>query len=176
MKNFLRLLIITTLANVIWCSIVGAQEKFTEGKKIIGNQSFETKFLESSMNRMVVITKLPQFKNGYPLPTSPTPPLPIRSGDMEVDTVVDRNIFFDVLKSKLDALNTNKEVVIINYVFDHDGNILDISSYGFPKNTLITPKELYMIDKRLRKEVKATFKGREYLEHPVIFYGREIRF
>jgi len=175
MNIFLRLLTISTIANVVFCSISEAQEKFVQGLQTVDGKTFKVTF-SKSFDIMSVDSRLPIYKDGYPQPQSPTPPLPIRSGDMEVDTVVDRNIFFDVLESKLDALNTNKEVVIINYVFDHDGNILDISSYGFPKNTLITPKELAMIDKRLRKEVKASFKGREYLEHPVIFYGREIRF
>lgn len=95
---------------------------------------------------------------------------------MTVDTLVDRNVICDVLGDKLAALQANKDWVSIDYVFGHHGNVLDITSYSFPKNTLITPKEVALIDKRLREEVKAVFRGREYLNWPVIFYGRRITF
>jgi len=175
MKKFLRLLAIT-IANMILCLTAEAQEKFTEGKLTVDDRIFETGFSEIDTNRMWVITKLPQYENGYPLPKSPTPPLPTRDGDMKVDTIIDKTVVHEVLRDKLEELKTNGERITIHYVFGQDGNVVDISSYSLPRNTLITPKELAMIDKRLRKEVKATFKGREYLEHPVIFFGREIRF
>ncbi|MFC3198142.1 hypothetical protein ACFOET_11020 [Parapedobacter deserti] len=172
MKNFLKLLGITII-NILLCLTVSAQQKFTEGKMIVDEISFEVSFPKTES--IVVSSRLPKYKDGYPLPQSPTPPLPIRRGDMEVDTLIDRKIIYEALKEKLDKLKANSEKITIRYVFGQDGNVLDISSYSLPKNTL-TPKELAVIDKRLRKEVKATFKGREYLEHPVIFYGREIRF
>ncbi|RQP15756.1 MAG: hypothetical protein EAS52_14040 [Parapedobacter sp.] len=155
-------------------SAVIAQDKFAEGKMIVDGTSFEISFPRTE--NMVVSSSLPQYKNGYPLTKSPTPPLPIRDGDMIVDTLTDRKIIYKVLKDKIEKLKMNGEQLTIRYVFGQDGNVLDISSYSLPKNTLITPKELAQIDKCLREKVKATFKEREYIEFPAIRYGRQIRF
>ncbi|MFC3198140.1 hypothetical protein ACFOET_11010 [Parapedobacter deserti] len=175
MKNFLRIMTIA-LTNLIFLLNTEAQEKFIEGKQTMGDRTFEIRISKINPERMWVTTRLPQYKNGYPLPETPTPPMPLQKGDLNVDTTTEKTIIHQVLKHKLEKLKKNNEQITIHYVFGQDGNIVDIESFSFPKNTLITPKELYMIDKRLRKDVKATFKGREYLEHPVIFYGREIWF
>ncbi|MFB5945832.1 hypothetical protein [Albibacterium profundi] len=157
------------------CVSASAQEKFVEGDMTVYGKTFEVFFLKD-FDAIVVDSSLPVYKDGYPKPQGPSRPLTIRKGDMKVDTLVDRNIIYDVLGDKLTALQANGDWVSIDYVFGHDGNVLDISSYSLPKNTLITPKEVALIDKLLREEVKAVFKGREYLNWPVIFYGREIRF
>ncbi len=151
-----------------------AQDKFVEGKMTIDGTSFEISFPRTE--NMVVSSSLPKYKNGYSLPKSPTPPLPIRDGDMKVDTLTDRKIIYKALEGKLEKLKMNDEQLTIRYVFGQDGNVLDISSYSLSKNTLISPKELAQIDKCLRENVKATFNGREYLEFPAIRYGRQIKF
>jgi len=153
-----------------------AQDKFTEGKQIVGDRTFETRFSEVDVNRMSVNSQLPQYKNGYSLPEGQAQLLMVRPSDIKVDTVMDRKIFSEVLKNKLQKLRTNGERITIRYVFGKDGDVVDISSYSLPRNTFITPKELALIDKRLRKEVKASITGPDYLNWPVIFFGRDISF
>jgi len=162
-------------ANIILCLTAMAQDKFTEGKQIVGDRTFETRFSEINANNMIVTSQLPQYRNGYGLPKTTTT-LAVRPGDMKVDTVVDREIFYEVLKDKLKNLRTNGEKITIFYVFGQDGDIVDIEGYFLPRNTVITPRELALIDKRLREEVKASFKGPDYLNWPMIFFGRDIRF
>lgn len=175
MKNIVKSVIIVTV-NILLCLTATAQDKFTEGKQTLDGRTFETRFTEIDVNIMIVNSQLPQYKNGYPLPMGPTHPLMVRPKDMKVDTVVDRMIVYNVLKHKLEKLRVNGERITISYVFGQDGNVVDISSYFLSRNTLITPKELALIDKRLRKEVKASFKGPDYLNWPVIFFGRDISF
>lgn len=152
-----------------------AQEKFVEGDMTVYGEAFNVTF-SKRFDIIIVGSRLPAYKDGYPKPKGPSRPLAIRKGDMTVDTLIDRNIIYDILNDKLTALQANKDWISIEYVFGHDGNVLDIASYSFPKNTLITPTELALIEKQLRKEVKAVFKGREYLNWPVIFYGRRVTF
>ena|SRR5690606_29480993 len=174
MKNIVKSVIAVTV-NVILCLTAIAQDKFTEGKHTISDRVFETRFSEINANNMIVTSQLPQYRNGYGLPKTTTP-LAVRPGDMKVDTVVDREIFYEVLKDKLKKLRTNGEKITIFYVFGQGGDIVDIEGYFLPRHTVITPRELALIDKRLRKEVKASFTGPDYLNWPVIFFGRDIRF
>jgi|GEM_PF-1919894 len=174
-KYIVRLALAMSVSSMLFSAAM-AQEKFTEGKLTTGNKTFEVAYSNIDPNNMIVISRLPQYKKGYPRPNTSAPPLPIRKGDMKVDTVLDRTIIYEVLKDKLEALKNNREKFIIYYVFGQDGNVVDIPSYNLFRYTSITPKELALIDKRLRKEVKTTFKGRNYLQFPVIEYGREISF
>jgi len=175
MKDIVKSVIALTI-NVILCLTAMAQDKFTEGKQIVGDRTFEIKFSEINANRIAVISNLPQYKNGYSLPNGQTQPLMVRPSDIKVDTVVDRKIFYEVLKNKLKKLRINDETITVYYVFGQDGDVVDISFYILPRNTVITLRELALIDKRLREEVKASFKGPDYLNWPVIFFGRDIRF
>lgn len=164
------------IVSITFCLNAMAQVGFSEGKYTVDGRTFEIMFSDINANRMTVISKLPQYKEGYPLPEGPTPPLMVRRSDINVDTVADRQVFHEVLKGKLGELATNSEKIVIYYVFGQDGNIVDISFYILPRNTVITPEELALVDKRLRNEVTASFKGPDYLNWPVIFYGRDIRF
>ena len=175
MKSILKFAVVVAVSVLLYFPTT-AQERFTVGTYTVDGRDFRVRLSRTNSSRMGVISALPQYTDGYPQPKQPFPPLGIRPGDMKVDTTVDRKVFCEVLKNKLEALRENSEIITISYVFEHNGEVLDITDYTFPRNTIITPKELALIDKRLRREVKASFKGREYLQHPVIYYGREIRF
>src|SRR5690606_23410373 len=120
MKNIVKSVIAVTV-NVILCLTAIAQDKFTEGKHTVSDRVFETRFSEIDVNRITVNSQLPQYKNGYSLPKGQTQPLMVQHADMKVDTVIDKRIFCEVLKNKLQKLKTNGERITIRYVFGQDG-------------------------------------------------------
>lgn len=151
-----------------------AQDNFTEGKYAVDGRTFKAKFMGT--DGLLVISKLPQYKEGYPWPEGPNLPLMVLRSDMKVDTVIDRKIIYEVLKDKLENLKANGEELTVRYAFGPDGNVVDISSYSLARNTVITPEELALIDKQLRKEVTASFKGPDYRNWKVILFVRELHF
>lgn len=156
---------------------VSAQDNFSEGKYTVGDRTFETNFMgNGGSDGLLVIARLPQYKEGYPWPEGPNLPLMVRRRDMKVDTVIDRKIIYEVLDNKLETLRRKGEEITISYAFGPDGNVVDISSYSLARNTIITPKELALIDKRLRTSVTASFKGSDYLNWKVILFVRELTF
>lgn len=175
MNSFTKLIIAIAVHTILFSHGM-AQETFKIGKQVVCGTTFTVSFGEVDPNTMLVESRLAQYKDGYPRAEGPRPPWPIEKKDKKVDTVAEKRVLQEVLKDKLNKLNTNNEEITIRYVFSQEGNVVDISSYSLSRNTLVTPKELALIDKRLRKEVKATFTGPAYLQWPVIFFGREIQF
>ncbi|MFB5945835.1 hypothetical protein [Albibacterium profundi] len=175
MKNIEKSAIILTVS-IILCLTATAQDNFSEGKYTVDGRIFETTFSDIYANRMTVDSKLPQYKEGYPWPEGPNLPLMVLRSDMKVDTVIDRKIIYEVLEDKLENLKANGEELTVRYAFGPDGDVVDISSFSLARNTLITPQELALIDKRLRKEVRASFKGPDYRNWKVIPFVRELHF
>jgi len=148
-----------------------AQDRFLEGKNIISSETtFEVKYSEELLTVWNV-------RNIYPVPKpkGEYPPLSIRKGDMQVDTIQQKKILKEVLASKMTKLHQQREFISIRYVFGQDGKVINIV-YSFLPNTMVTPKQLASIDKRLRKEVKATYRGIEYLEFPAIHFSQKFIF
>lgn len=139
-----------------------AQTRFVEGKNIIDSETFEARFSEELLVVWNVKNKhvIPRFAGKYP-------PLPIRKGDMQVDTTQQRKIIYEVLADKREKLHQQRECVAMTYEFGQDGKVINVI-FGLPHNTIISPREIALIDKRLRKEVKATFAGIEYLKFSAI--------
>jgi len=140
-----------------------AQTRFVEGKNIINSETtFEATFIEELLVVWNVKNKhvIPRFKGKYP-------PLPIGKGDMQVDTAQQRKIIYEVLAHKRAKLHQQQEYVAMTYEFGQNAKVINVV-FGLPHDTMISPREIGTIDKRLQKEVKAAFKGIEYLDFSAI--------
>lgn len=147
---------------------LSAQEKFIQGETEMNGEIFRIRF--SNMFPSIHVRNISRNIDPVPRPRPGFIPFEISEGNMSVDTARERNIIYDVLVDKRKQLKANKDRISISYVFYQNGTVMNIS-YILPDTTLIAPIELAEIDRRLRKEVKALFKGVEYLDLPAIEYN-----
>ena len=172
MKKIIYILFISF--GYLQCS---AQTKLTPGEIKGKHDTFIIKQIDQSLmmdtiKRIVVYSKSNLYNNGIPyskvekdrsfLPMNP-------KRDMHVNNDAIKQIVYNVLNNKLDALKHNKEIMNIILKFHPDGQITDIG-LGLHENTLITLQEIEDIDRQLRVNIKATFTGKQYLQYIAINY------
>lgn len=101
-------------------------------------------------------------KSGAFLPMNP-------KTDIHVDNNAIKQIIFDVLNKKLEALHDNKEHINLILKFEPTGKMTDII-FDIKDGSLINIQEIEKIDHQLRAKVKATFTGKQYLQYVAINY------
>src|SRR5690554_6851554 len=148
MKKLLLLIFLIAFS----CLSSFSQEKFHEGKMGFQNRQVDVLIYKSEFRdkRIIIVeTRLPKYKDGYPHSENPAFTSPNRFSDYVRDTLMERKVVESILGDKIKRLKENKEKLTIAYKFGQDGNVIDIEYYTLVEGTLITPKELEKIDENL---------------------------
>jgi len=116
-------------------------------------------------------------KNIYPIPApiGQFPPMAIRRGDMRVDTLQQQKIIKEIVKSRFKVLKEGNQWIRIKYIFNQSGEVMNVI-FSFPHGALLTLTDVAEMDRRLRQELKATFRGVEYRSYQAIPYGYQYWF
>ena len=166
-----RIILIMLLAFGVF-SIVPAQEMFTQGSMHIHGDVYDVRVNDDVS--IIGVSNLSKNKKDIPKLKKEIVRdlLPIKEGDIKLDTAKEREIVLDILFNKKEILKSNKEAIGIRYIFYPNGQIMNID-FVLMKATVITPAEISAIDRCLRKEIKASFSGEEYKSFPVIPYSKK---
>lgn len=132
-------------------------------------------FAFDKMAHIGVYSKSNKYNNGIPRSKAEIEqgrrflPMDLKR-DIHVNNDAIKQIVYDVLSKKLDALKKNKEDINLIFHFEPNGNLTDIS-FILPENTLISLQDIEEIDRRMRANIKATFSGKQYLQYIAINYN-----
>lgn len=168
---------ITLLGFILLCFQVFAQ-KLKPGTNVkLNDEIFTVKEYERIPNRISIINSNNRYvRNGIPKSKKGFDAPPISRKDLHFDNEKYQSIINDVFKSNRSLLRSRKETASVSTIFQKNGDLSDILHISMKKGTIITASELADLIKRLKAEIKMTFTGKEYLDHPVIIYNFSIVF
>lgn len=166
MKTLTYLFIVFTLSSSCF-----AQNLLKDGEYNYDGKIFKVKkstYLERSI---FSVRALGQFENKRPPAPKDPYSYPTSKKDIHFDIDKVKEIIIGVLTSSKKELSTNKDRISLSFTFlEEDGSIESIS-YRLNGNTLINLKDIAKIDKEIKKNIKATFTGKEHNNFYLIHYG-----
>lgn len=120
---------------------------------------------------MFSVRALGRFENKRtPRPKDPNG-FPMDKKDIHVDINKVKEIIIKVLTTNIKELEKNKDRIGLSFEFLSENGEVESILYGLNGNTLITLKEISKIDKEIKKNIKATFTGKEHNNFYLISYG-----
>ena len=167
-----KIILLSTLAFSL--SSCYAQKSISLGVRRVNGKKFEVKATEIQIGKGKpgVIVFNADYEYNYkapPLPKGPHPfPMQMKDIHMENDKV--KSIVISVLRYKMQVLKERSETLRLLFSLDQRGAPKNIS-YSMAQQTSISLKDISEIDEKMKKQVRASFTGTDYLQYNVIHYN-----
>ncbi|WP_129714754.1 hypothetical protein [Pedobacter sp. SYP-B3415] len=109
-----------------------------------------------------------KYDKGFP--KSKVDAFRVRKEDIHFSEEQVREIVAKTFRSKIKNVGHSMVIIAVNIKFEQDGRVASIIYSVSDKFAVVTIEDLATIDKELREDLKATFSGKDYLDHQIISY------
>jgi len=97
-------------------------------------------------------------------------PFPMQMKDIHMENDKVKSIVIGVLRYKMQVLKERSETLRLLFSLDQRGEPKNIS-YSMAQPTSISLEDISKIDEEIKKQVRASFTGTDYLQYSVIHYN-----
>lgn len=148
-----------------------AQTPLKDGIFKIDSKSYKVEKKSYADKSSFIVREIGRFENAYPPKPKNPYGSPVNRKDIHLDDEMVLKLIKDILKDRAIELSKNKDRIDLSFRLLQENGSIESISYFLPGNTKITLEEISKIDRLIKKNIHATFSGKEYTNFYLINYG-----